>query len=186
MSLSLQEIGLRPSESVLVYGIGNVGRQDDGIGVRLVERLERDARHAGDEGDSTEGATFETNYQLGIEDALLLSKFDVVLFLDASCEPISTLPFTVRPVVPSDQIAFTTHAMSFSSVLSICEELYGRKPRTFLVAIRGYEWGISEDLSPNARMNLDDAFASLSAILQSCGRAHRVEPRGDGSRSAYA
>jgi hydrogenase maturation protease len=178
MSFSLQEIDLRPGESVLVYGVGNVGRQDDGIGIRLVESLETDARNACSEGDGAARPTFEANYQLGIEDALLLSVFDVVLFLDASCERISTVPFSVRPVVLSEEIAFTTHAMGFSSVLSICEELYGRRPRAFLVAVSGYEWGISEELSPRARVNMDEAFTSLSLMLRACCR-----PQGASSRA---
>jgi hydrogenase maturation protease len=165
MSLSLEELRLRPGESVLVYGIGNVGRQDDGIGVRLVERLERDAECVAGR-DGTTQLTLEANYQLGIEDAMLLSRFDVVLFLDASHEPTCAAPFTVYPVAPSDSIEFTTHAMSFSSVLSICAELYQRMPRTFLVAIPGYEWNISDELSPLARGNLEDAFASLSMMLE--------------------
>ena len=186
MSLSLEDINFRPSESILVYGIGNVGRQDDGLGVRLVERLEREARHVGDESDGTARATFETNYQLGLEDALLLSRFDVVLFLDASCDENLTLPFALRPIAASDEIVFTTHAMSFASVLSICEELYDRRPRTFLLAIHGYEWGISEEMSLLARINLDAAFASLSVMLKSSRRAHGTESRQGESTSSYA
>jgi hydrogenase maturation protease len=182
MSLSLEEIDLRPGERVLVYGIGNVGRQDDGLGVRLVEQLE----HVGDESDDAARITFETNYQLGLEDALLLSRFDVVLFLDASCEEHLTRPFALRSIAASDQIAFTTHAMSFASVLSICEELYDRRPRTFLLAIRGYEWGISEEMSPAGCINSDAAFASLSVMLKSRRRAHGTELRQNESTGAHA
>lgn len=186
MSLSLDELDLRPSDSILVYGIGNVGRQDDGLGVRLVEMLERDAEHVGDGSVDTVRTRLEMNYQLGLEDALLLSQFDVALFVDASCELNLTLPFALRPIASSDQVAFTTHAMSFASVLSICEELYDRRPRTFLLAIRGYEWGISEEMSPLARINLDAAFASLSVMLKSCQREHGTESRGGDSTSAHA
>jgi hydrogenase maturation protease len=164
MSNSLEVIDLRPGESVLVYGIGNVGRQDDGIGIRLIERLEQEAGHR-EKADATACPSFEANYQLGIEDALLLSRFDLVLFLDASRQGDSELPFTVRPLLPSNEVAFTTHAMSFSSVLSICEDLYGQTPRAFLLAVAGCEWGISEEMSPRAQVNLDKAFASLSALL---------------------
>jgi hydrogenase maturation protease len=181
MSSSLADIGLRCGESVLVYGIGNVGRQDDGIGVRLVERLEREAPPADAAGDWT----FETHYQLGIEDALLVSRFDVVVFLDASCDPRGA-PFTVVPVVPSMQITFTTHAMSFSSVLSIGEELYGRNPRAFLVAIAGEQWGISEELSPYARSNLEEAFFSLSVMRRARRRAGSDWPHEAGLEAAHA
>jgi hydrogenase maturation protease len=177
MSPSLREIDLGSNESILVYGIGNVGRQDDGIGIILVDRLERDALYA-DDGDACARLTFEAGYQLSIEDALLVSGFDVVLFIDASRERVASEPFTLRALAPSDQVAFTTHAMSFSSVLGICADLYSRSPRTFLLAVSGYEWGISERLSLRAGINIDEAFASLSELLRPRRRSLVAQSRG--------
>jgi hydrogenase maturation protease len=181
MSTSLEEaIGLVPGERVLVYGIGNVGRQDDGIGVHLVERLEHHLGHVADDVSGAAGPAFESNYQLGIEDALLLSRFDVVLFLDASCDGVDAAPYTLRPVASANEIAFTTHAMGFSSVLSICEELYGCKPRAFLLAVRGYQWDIAEGLSPQGRINFDNAFESLAVMMQRHRRPEDARSRADG------
>ena len=60
----------------LIYGIGNLARQDDGLGIRLIERLET----AG----PPEGMSLESNYQLNAEDALLIAPYDVVIFVDAA------------------------------------------------------------------------------------------------------
>ncbi len=185
MTGPLDAIELRSDERLLVYGIGNVGRQDDGLGIRLVERLERDSEHVSSAVMTSWPPTFESNYQLGIEDALLVSRFDVVLFLDASRETSPTVPFALSAVFPAEHIAFTTHAMGFSSVLSICEELYGQRPRAFLLAIPGYEWGISEDMSHSAGVHLDDAFISVSVLLEG-RRALHSEPRLDRAARNHA
>ena len=55
---------------ILVYGYGNPGRQDDGLGIFLAEEVEK---------RNLLSVTVDTNYQLNAEDALLASEFDVVL-----------------------------------------------------------------------------------------------------------
>lgn len=155
MQSALSQLTSRPGEKVLVYGIGNVGRQDDGLGVRLVERLE--------EAGFSDAVTLEANYQLNVEDALLISEYDLVIFADASVEEVA--PFSVRPVMPEPHFGFSSHALNMSGVLSLCNELYGRKPRTFLLEIPGYEWEIKETLSEKAQSNLENAFLSLKEAL---------------------
>jgi len=170
MKNGLGPIEYQSGEKVLIYGIGNLGRQDDGLGIRLVEKLEETI-----EGSILESLLrLESNYQLSIEDALLISEFDIVLFVDATREINPSTPFSLRPLNPSGELAFTTHAMCFSSILSLCEELYARKPRTFLIAIPGYEWEISESLSYRAGQNLDSTFEFLSETLEEfkCMNSH--------------
>lgn len=155
----LAPIGARAGEKLLIYGIGNPGRQDDGLGVRLVEKLEA-------AGLGTEPVRLEAGYQLNIEDAWLISDFDIVLFADASVEAGAPEPFSLRPLGAAREVAFTTHAMRAESVLSLCEELYGVQPRAYMMALPGYEWGISEELSPRARSNLEQAFECLAAEVR--------------------
>ena len=50
---------------ILVYGYGNPGRQDDGLGVALVEELEQWVAT-----EKIPGLDFDSNYQLNAEDAL--------------------------------------------------------------------------------------------------------------------
>jgi hydrogenase maturation protease len=162
MTAGLEQLKWSSQDKVLIYGIGNVGRQDDGLGIRLIEKLEASG--------IDEYVTLEANYQLNIEDAWLLSRFDVVLFADASRQT-SAAPCDVQAVEPGEQITFTTHAMSASSVLSLCEQLYGRKPRVFMLALPGYEWDISEQLTDKAQHNLDYAYNLLMKEVQ-CMRSH--------------
>jgi hydrogenase maturation protease len=158
MTDTLHELGWQAGERLLIYGIGNVGRQDDGLGIRLIERLEA-------EGVPTP-VTLEANYQLNVEDSLLLSEFDVVLFADASVEPDGQAPFLLRPLAPVSDLTFSTHAMSAGGVLALCEELYGKRPRAYLMAMPGYEWDVSEELSQGASSNLEQALATVREGLR--------------------
>jgi len=162
MNAGLEQIDWSSRDKVLIYGIGNVGRQDDGLGVRLIEKPE--AAGLNDQ------VTLEANYQLNIEDALLMSNFDVVLFADASREKL-TEPYVVKEIGAAAEFSFTTHAMSAPAVVTLCEQLYGRRPRVFMLAMPGYEWDIAEQLSPQAQQNLDQAFQMLMTQVQ-CMKSH--------------
>ncbi len=74
---------------ILIYGYGNPGRQDDGLGIRLVERLEEWSVLNG-----LDGVSFENNYQLNIEDAEAISDQELVIFADASEEDIEDFCFS--------------------------------------------------------------------------------------------
>ncbi len=148
---------------VLVYGYGNPGRQDDGLGPALVGMLER---------ERIPGVVTDCNYQLQIEDAVAVSESDAVIFVDALS--VGGEPFTFGELEPSNDITFTTHTMSPASVLALSHELYGRPPRAYLLAIRGYEWELVEGLSQAAAGNLEAAFRfigpRIGEILAGIGR----------------
>ncbi len=139
---------------VLVYGYGNPGRMDDGIGVEIAERIEREFP----------GIAVDSNYQLNVEDAYRLSGIDAVIFVDASLD--SGEPFEFRRVEPSLNITFTTHSMLPDSVLSLCAELYGRHPDAYVLAVRGYSWDLNEGLSAGAKANSERAYEFLRDLLQ--------------------
>ena len=151
----------------LILGIGNPGRGDDGLGAAIV------ARAAGlNVRDLVEGAVVFVSperdavwkYQLNIEDADLIRGYDRVVFADAAAE--GGEPVVWAEVAASPSIAFTTHEMAPASVLALCEELGGRAPRAFLLAVRGYEWEFSESLSPAGALNLEKATALLAKRLE--------------------
>ncbi len=133
---------------ILVYGYGNPGRQDDALGIRLAENIEK---WIADE--NIPGVDVDFNYQLNIEDSERISPFDIVIFADASIEVIDDFIFTK---VNADEatIEFTMHAVSPAFVLDLCKKLYGKTPETFLMHIKGYEWEFIEELTEEARLNL--------------------------------
>jgi hydrogenase maturation protease len=150
---------------VLVYGYGNPGRQDDGLGPALAAGLA--ARGVEDQ------VRIETGYQLQIEDAALVAEHDVVVFADA--DRTAGAPFALRRLEPRSTTAFTTHALAPETVLALARDHFGGRPRAFVLAIRGYEFAdFGEGLSPGARHNLDAAVNYVDRALRDgelCGDA---------------
>ena len=147
-------------KKILIYGYGNPGRFDDGLGIRLAEDLE-----AWIHKNKIPGVDCDTNYQLNIEDAEIISKYDLVLFADASEEDIRDVSIT--SVSPSDsKIEFTMHAVSPAFVLDLCNQIYGKTPDTWLIHIKGKDWQFNEGLSKMAEKNLSIAFEKIKSIIQ--------------------
>ena len=122
---------------ILVYGYGNPGRQDDGLGIALTQRLEVWASENG-----LTGIEFDNNYQLNIEDAAAIAEKDLVIFADASQEEIED--FCVSQVDGSAKVSFTTHAASPGYIVQLCKELFEKEPVVLLLHIKGYEWAFQE------------------------------------------
>jgi hydrogenase maturation protease len=144
---------------VLVYGYGNPGRQDDGLGIALVEQLQAWAQ-----AERISGLVLDSNYQLNAEDALTVAEARTVVFVDATGE--GDEPFTFRRLESRAEIAFSTHAMSPESVLALAAELYDKRPPAWLLAIRGYEWEPNAAPTPAAQANLTAARGFLQAWLR--------------------
>ena len=138
-------------KKVLIYGYGNPGRQDDALGILLVEKMELWAKKNG-----LESIDFDSNYQLNIEDAMAISEYDIVIFADASIEDIDG--FIITPVTACQKTEFTMHAMAPEFVLHLCQSLYNKFPDTYLVHLKGYEFEFEEGLTDRAQANLDMAF----------------------------
>ena len=147
-------------KKTLIYGYGNPGRQDDALGILLVEHMERWAKENGH--DSMD---FDSNYQLNIEDALAISEYDIVIFADASIEDISD--FVLTRVEPSQKTEFTMHAMNPEFVLHLCQSLYNKFPETYLVHLKGYEFEFLGKLTQKAEKNLNAALLQLQHIFSS-------------------
>ncbi|MCE1201562.1 MAG: hydrogenase maturation protease [Bacteroidia bacterium] len=154
---------------ILVYGYGNPGRQDDGLGAALVQQLENWLlMHPEIEVDT------DCNYQLNIEDAAAIADRDLVIFVDASTD--ETIPaFRMTPVNPSDaRVEFTMHAVSPAFVLDLCRKIQGSCPKTWLLQIRGYTWDFEERLSAEAQNNLALALEHLKEFLIAASREKAV------------
>ncbi len=105
----------------------------------------------------------EFRYQLGVEDALAVRDCDVVVFADAA--KIGEGPALLTPLEPGAGFSFTTHALAPAAVLALCHELYGRVPKAYVLAVRGYDWEIGEGLSEGAERNLAAALTLLKELL---------------------
>ena len=146
-------------KKILVYGYGNPGREDDGLGVLLAQKTEQWAMENG-----FENITVETNYQLNIEDAEIVSNYDTVIFADASQEEIDGFEFD--RINPSDaRVEFTMHAVSPSYIVYLCNDLFRKFPEAYLLHIKGYRWNFREGITKEAECNLEQAFLFLKEKL---------------------
>jgi len=151
-------------EDALIYGIGNIGRQDDGLGWAFIDWLDASGRCA--------KAELLKFYQLNLEDADLISHKQRVLFIDAS-KDATVDSFRLYQAVPKMDFSFTSHAMSVETIMATCGQCFGRVPEVYVLAIRGYEWELQIGLSAAAENNLQLASSHL------CGFATAASPTHD-------
>jgi hydrogenase maturation protease len=149
------------NKKILFYGYGNPGRQDDALGISFVDEMEKWVRTL-----NIENISFDTNYQLNIEDAEEISGYDLVIFADASMEPIEGFEFS--KIKRSDaQVEFTMHAVSVSFVVDLCYKMYNKVPDAYLVHLKGYEWDLDFDkgLTEQAAIHLQDALDFMKEMV---------------------
>ena len=143
---------------ILIYGYGNPGRQDDGLGNYFVEQARSWAENVG-----YDHIFFDSNYQLNIEDAAEISDKDIVIFVDASVEEIET--FKLDEITPEDKVEFSMHSVSASYVVHLCNDIYGKSPKSFMLHIKGYEWEFMEGITRKAIQNFEQAFEYIKPLL---------------------
>jgi len=129
---------------LLIFGIGNSGRGDDGLGWAFLDRMVQEADFPGRP---------EYRYQLQVEDAALASQADHVVFVD-SCQAELPGGFGWEPCRASANCEFTSHILPPGAVLHLCRELYGKSPRSNLLLIQGVSWELQTAMSENAVCHL--------------------------------
>jgi hydrogenase maturation protease len=139
------------SPDSLIYGIGNAGREDDGLGWAFIDRLE----------EHPPQAALRRTYQLNLEDADLINRYERVLFVDATKDP-AVESFSVSRPAPVLDFSFTSHAMSVPTILATAKQCFERIPDAYLLAIRGYHWELRQGLTQLAQRNLDNAVSALT------------------------
>jgi hydrogenase maturation protease len=145
-------LGLFDNPTSLIYGIGNSGRQDDGLGWAFIDRLEQIRPRS--------RARLRRTYQLSLEDADLISRYTRVLFVDATKDP-AVESFTLNRPEPKLDFSFTSHAISVPSILATTQQCFEHVPEAYLLAIRGYEWELQEGLTSPAQHNLSHSLEFL-------------------------
>ena len=140
---------------MLVLGIGNPGRRDDGLGAAAAERLQK---------RRLPGVACDANYQLAIEDALACAERDIVVFVDAARG--LRKPFALRKVKPAGVLPAMSHTLPPQGVLAVAAGLYGKRPEAWILAVRGHRFTVGEGLTEEASRNLDLALAFLMDFLR--------------------
>jgi hydrogenase maturation protease len=140
---------------VLVLAWGNPARQDDGLGPALAQAVED---------WDLPGVTLSCDYQLQVEDAVVVAEHDAVIFVDAATE--GPPPYSFGPVRPCEHPGFSSHSLRPDALLAMTERCFGRSVPGWLLAIRGQSFApFVEDLTPSARENLEAALGFLRGLL---------------------
>jgi hydrogenase maturation protease len=171
--------------NVLVYGYGNPGRRDDGVGPAVIEALEP---------LGLEGVTFDSNYQLSVEDAAAVAAHDVVVFVDA--DATGPEPFWFGAIAPAWDAGFSTHSVRPEAILALARGALGGTAAGYVLGVRGYAFDeFGEELTDGARRNMEAALAFLGTALaerkfedyardhrHGAGRATAASPGEEGAR----
>ena len=139
---------MKKLDKTLIIGIGNNTRKDDGLGWCFLDKLEK-------EGYNPDNLLCK--YQLMVEDAEIIAEYDTVIFVDASKEKLEK-GFLIEEIYPAEQVAFSTHAVPPNQILNLCETIYNKNPKAYVVKIEGIYWDIEIGLSDRAEKNLKNAL----------------------------
>lgn len=144
-----------PRDRVLLLCFGNPSRLDDALGARFANELER---------QNLPGVTVQVDYQLTLEDALLVAEHDLIVFVDASVD--GREPFFFVPIRARVDLSFTTHSVTPECLLGLAQELFDAHVGAYKLGIRGYVFdGFGEALSAPANRNLNEAVQFLLSLL---------------------
>lgn len=143
------------NKQLLIIGIGNSGRRDDGLGWALLDELKERLSIP---------ATYEYRYQLQIEDASIIGDYEHVVFVDAT-EDQWEKGFYWSELQAKPATSYTSHALKPERVLFLCQQLYQEYPACYTLAITGQEWGLQLGLSETAKSNLKKARTAITKYL---------------------
>jgi hydrogenase maturation protease len=147
-----------PPPRILVIGYGNPGRRDDGLGPALAARLQA---------LNLPGVTVENDYQLSIEHAEVVARYDVVVFADAARDVPGDGPFYLSPLTPAPDARSFSHSLSPQAVLELAAQCFGARPRGWLLGIRPADLdSFGEGISPQGQENLSSALAALQQAIE--------------------
>lgn len=150
---------------IVVLGIGNILLSDEGVGVRVVERLERDYRLPAYV-EVIDGGT------CGMEMLDQLEDLDALIVVDCvRCgRPPATPVLLEGDAVP---VFFRTklspHQVSLSDVLASLEFTETAPKRTVIVGIQPVSMSLGMELTPEVAARVDELLAMTVAQLHAVG-----------------
>lgn len=136
---------------ILLLGVGNSGRGDDGLGWAFLDALDKDIASRVD---------CEYRYQLQIEDAELISHYDVVYFIDADKKQHEN-GYQLRKARPRGGYNFSTHQLHPQTVLYLVSRIYHRTPEAYILGISGEIFELEQGLTDYAKENLIQAMLAF-------------------------
>ncbi len=172
----------------LVLGYGNLDRQDDGVAWHILNDI---AKHFGLPAPDPTGESFNQStpgmptdgsstpsvdslispldlaftLQLTPEMSETLANYAVVCFVDAHTGNVPQ-EINFEEMHGTYQASPFTHHLTPQTCLALAQALYGHAPRGFLMSIRGYQFGFTNELSEQTKQLAATAGEQLIAWLR--------------------
>jgi hydrogenase maturation protease len=138
-----------------VIGFGNTLRRDDAVGYQIAQQAER---------LWSPRIRAIALQQLTPEVVAELAQADRAIFVDAR-PAVSSLPVCAEAIEPLEQgSASLVHAVTPRFVLGLCKALYGRCPRSWMIAVPAADFQFGEGLSAIAREGIPQALAVIEML----------------------
>jgi hypothetical protein len=138
---------LKTESQVLLIGMGNRERGDNGLGWTFADIMNSLGYDFLD---------FEYREQMFVEDAKLISRYEVVIFVDACYEKFGC-GFEISRCFGASHGFYFSNAQAPSAMLYLAKKLYHKTPKAYLLTISGEEWEEQTLLSNSAVRNLQSA-----------------------------
>ena len=138
---------------ILIIGIGNSLRSDDGVGWHVAHELSAQM--------SANDVDVIPLQQLMPEIAEPVSRAEKVLFVDA-VEGGKPGTLRAQQIVPAVESRLDSHHLTPASVLKLALDLYNRCPQAFLLTVVGESFGPGENFSATVA----DALPSVRDAME--------------------
>ena len=153
------------ARKVLVLGLGNLVMSDDGVGVKVVQRLEREFRFPG-QVDVMDGGT------LGLDILPRLEGIEQLIVVDAveTGQSPGTLVRLAGDDIPlALETRLSPHQMGLKDLLAV-SNLMGHTPREMvLVGIQPGSIRMGTELTPEVELHVKTMIATVLGELQGWG-----------------
>ncbi len=136
------------NKRTLLFGIGNCGRADDGLGWAFLDEIERNLPSNFD---------IEYRYQLQVEDAEIAQNYDTIIFIDAHIATFDS-GFEWKICIPKASDTYTSHELNPETILHLTKTIYNKQPTAFTLGITGVNYELALGLSSVASNNLTKAL----------------------------
>lgn len=151
MNINKQHIKDGIKQTVCIVGIGNTLRSDDGAGMNVCKKMEE--QHLA-------GVTVVTTQQLDIGMAEELTKFDAVIFVDAS---VNNEPISFGPLNPEiDHPQSFSHHINAAMLAALAGKLFTADTRFYICAVGGNNFETGILLSEKTLSNCNEAVSLLT------------------------
>ena len=121
---------------------------DDGLGWQFTEMVQKTRMDFLD---------FEYRYQLQVEDSIIISEYEIVIFADASHTALKE-GFEIKSCTAASHYFYSSHMQSPETILYLANDLHNKFPDAYTMAISGNYWDLKISLSKEARKNMESAF----------------------------